>query len=125
MRGGAKLRALRSRSVRVVSLPGRNGQIALPALLRRLAADAVSSVLIEGGAGLAAAALRARVVDRLVFFLAPKLIGGDGVPMVASLGVRSMLRAPQLRIVEVSKIGADLLVRATLAGASRAQSARG
>jgi hypothetical protein len=45
--------------------------------------------------------------------------------MVASLGVRSMVRAPQLRIVEVSKIGADLLVRATLAGASRAQNARG
>jgi diaminohydroxyphosphoribosylaminopyrimidine deaminase/5-amino-6-(5-phosphoribosylamino)uracil reductase len=125
VRGGAKLRALHSRGVRVVSLPGRRGQIALPALLRRLAADDVSSVLIEGGAGLAAAALRARVVDRLVFFLAPKLIGGDGVPMVASLGVRSMVRAPQLHIVEVSRIGADLLVRATLAGASRAQNARG
>ena len=56
-------------------------------------------MLLEGGAGLAAAALRARVVDRVFFFLAPKLIGGDGVPMIGPLGVRTPMRAPSLRIV--------------------------
>jgi diaminohydroxyphosphoribosylaminopyrimidine deaminase/5-amino-6-(5-phosphoribosylamino)uracil reductase len=125
VRGGAKLAALRRRGVRVVSLPARGGEIALPVLLRRLATDHVSSVLIEGGAGLAAAALRARVVDRLLIFLAPKLIGGDGVPMLAALGVRTMAQVPVLRIVDVSKLGPDLLVHATLVGARRAKNARG
>src|SRR4029453_8384773 len=87
--------------------------------------DHVSSVLIEGGAGLAAAALRALVVDRLLIFLAPKLIGGDGVPMLAALGVRTMAQVPVLRIVDVSKLGPDLLVHATLVGARRAKNARG
>jgi diaminohydroxyphosphoribosylaminopyrimidine deaminase/5-amino-6-(5-phosphoribosylamino)uracil reductase len=111
-RSGRKLDVLRRRGVRVLTLPGRAGAVSLPALLRRLAADGVSSVLIEGGAGLAATAVRARVVDQGLFFFAPKLIGGDGMPMVGSLGVRTMDRAPFLRVVRTSKLGPDLLVHA-------------
>jgi diaminohydroxyphosphoribosylaminopyrimidine deaminase / 5-amino-6-(5-phosphoribosylamino)uracil reductase len=118
-RAGRKLAALRRRGVRVLTLPARGGEISLAALLRRLAAAEISSVLIEGGAGLAAAALRARVVDQCLFFFAPKLIGGDGVPMIGSLGVRTMAEGPTLRIIRTSEHGPDLLVHAVPRGRGR------
>lgn len=111
-RGGRKLTELRRRGVGLLSLPGRSGDVDVKLLLRRLAARGVATVLVEGGAGVAAAMLRAGVVDHALFFLAPKLIGGDGVPMLGPLGVARLERAPALRIVRVSKVGADLLVQA-------------
>jgi diaminohydroxyphosphoribosylaminopyrimidine deaminase/5-amino-6-(5-phosphoribosylamino)uracil reductase len=111
-RSGRKLAALRRRGVRILTLPGRSGVISLPMLLRRLAAEGVSSVLLEGGAALAAAALRHGVIDRELFLIAPRLIGGDGVPMIGPLGVRTMDQAPTLHVVRTSRLGPDLLVYA-------------
>ena len=68
-------------------------------LMRALGKRNVASVLIEGGATVAAAALAARVVDRLLIFYAPKLIGGDGRPMLGPLGVRRLPQAPRARTV--------------------------
>lgn len=119
IRSGRKLDVLRGRGVRILILPGRAGEISLAVLLRRLAADGVSSVLIEGGGGLAATAVRARVVDRALFFLAPKLIGGDGVAMLGPLGVRTMNQATSLRVVRTATLGPDLLVHAVLRAPAR------
>jgi diaminohydroxyphosphoribosylaminopyrimidine deaminase/5-amino-6-(5-phosphoribosylamino)uracil reductase len=68
------------------------------------------SVLIEGGATVAAAVLAARVVDRLLIFYAPKLIGGDGRPMLGPLGVRRLERAPQLGSLRIRRFASDILV---------------
>ena len=68
-------------------------------------------MLIEGGAGLAAAALRARIVDRLFFFIAPTLLGGDGRAMVGPLGVSTLSDALSVQVLGVSRLGPDLLVR--------------
>jgi diaminohydroxyphosphoribosylaminopyrimidine deaminase / 5-amino-6-(5-phosphoribosylamino)uracil reductase len=112
MHTGRKLATLRRRGVSVLVLPGRNGVLSLRRLLAHLAARGVTSVLIEGGATLAAAALRARVVDRLFVFVAPKLIGGDGVPMLGPLGVTAMAGAVPVRVLGISRLGSDWLVRA-------------
>jgi diaminohydroxyphosphoribosylaminopyrimidine deaminase/5-amino-6-(5-phosphoribosylamino)uracil reductase len=74
----------------------------------------VTSVLIEGGATLAAAALREKMVDRLVLFLAPIIIGGDGVPAVAALGTRSVARAIHLGNLRVDREGNDVVIEASL-----------
>ena len=116
MQRGRKLAALRRRGVSVLTLPGRGGLLSLRRLLARLAARGVTSVLIEGGAGLAAGALRARIVDRLFIVVAPKLIGGDGVAMLAPLGVSTIRGALGVRVLGVSRLGADLLVRAVPGG---------
>ncbi|MEO8606200.1 MAG: RibD family protein, partial [bacterium] len=107
-----KLNAYRARGAEVLTLPGRDGRLSLRRLLRQLAARGVNTVLLEGGATLAAAALREGVVDRIALFLAPKLVGGDGIPMLASLGVRTMAGAPALRISGIEAVGVDWLVRA-------------
>ncbi len=69
------------------------------------------SVLIEGGGVLAAHALRAGLVDRLAVFLAPKILGGDGRPMVAPLHLRRMANALPITNVRLERLGADLLVQ--------------
>jgi diaminohydroxyphosphoribosylaminopyrimidine deaminase/5-amino-6-(5-phosphoribosylamino)uracil reductase len=113
MSRGRKLSALRARGVAVLSSPpGRGGRVSLRRLLEALGQRGIASVLLEGGATLAAAALREGVVDRLALFVAPRLIGGDGTPMLASLGVRRMAEAPRLRLLGAERVGDDWLLRA-------------
>jgi diaminohydroxyphosphoribosylaminopyrimidine deaminase/5-amino-6-(5-phosphoribosylamino)uracil reductase len=97
----------------VIRLRG-GSTLLLSRVLRELGHRGVTSVLIEGGATLAAAALREKVVDRLVLFLAPIVIGGDGVPAVAALGTRSVARAIRLRNLRLDREGDDVVIEASL-----------
>ncbi|MBX3023372.1 bifunctional diaminohydroxyphosphoribosylaminopyrimidine deaminase/5-amino-6-(5-phosphoribosylamino)uracil reductase RibD [bacterium] len=114
---GRKLAALRARGATVLSLPGRGGRVSLRRLLEALGQRGIASVLLEGGATLAASALREGFVDRLALFVAPRLIGGDGRPMLASLGVRHLGEAPRLRLLGADRVGDDWLLRAVPEGA--------
>jgi diaminohydroxyphosphoribosylaminopyrimidine deaminase / 5-amino-6-(5-phosphoribosylamino)uracil reductase len=81
--------------------------------LERLGAEDVQSLLLEGGPTLAGAFLRAGLLDKLLVFVAPKLVGGDDAPpLFAGPGVRSMADAVHLSGVEVERIGEDVLVSA-------------
>ncbi|MFQ5666285.1 MAG: bifunctional diaminohydroxyphosphoribosylaminopyrimidine deaminase/5-amino-6-(5-phosphoribosylamino)uracil reductase RibD, partial [Candidatus Binatia bacterium] len=92
----AKVRRIELCGAEVIRLPRTKAGLSILQVLRLLAKRDIMSVLIEGGATVAAAAIAARVVDRLVIFYAPKLIGGDGRPMLAPLGVRRLAQAPRL-----------------------------
>jgi diaminohydroxyphosphoribosylaminopyrimidine deaminase / 5-amino-6-(5-phosphoribosylamino)uracil reductase len=71
----------------------------------------VQSLLLECGPTLAGAFLRAGVLDKLLVFVAPKLVGGDDAPpLFAGPGVRSMADALSLSGVEVERVGEDLLI---------------
>lgn len=83
----------------------------LPAVLTLLAARGVVSVLLEGGPTLAAAFVRADLVDRIVGYLAPALLG-DGPPVLGPIGATTISAAVRLRLDEVSRVGDD--VRLTL-----------
>ena len=99
---------------RLVEAPLRSGHLDLRRAWRKLGALGVNDLLVEGGGGLAAALLRADLVDRLHLFLAPTLIGGDGREVLASLGVRRLRNARALREVRVRRLGPDLLLSAEL-----------
>lgn len=79
------------------------------ALLAGLAAREVRHVLVEGGPTLAAAFLRAGVVDEVHAYLAPAFLGA-GRSAVADLGIESIAGALRLRVADVERIGADVLV---------------
>lgn len=83
--------------------------------LRELGERGLTRVLVEGGSVLAAALLRRALIDRLVWFRAPRIIGGDGLPAAASLGVDRLDDAPRFRRVSVSEVGADLMETYTAA----------
>lgn len=105
-----KVRAIESLGAQVWRLPLLSGQISWRALLRKLASSGAVSVMIEGGAAVAASALKANVVDRAVFFYAPKLLGGDGKDMIAKLGRRRVRQAIGLRGMRVERVGDDIWV---------------
>lgn len=85
------------------------GGVDLPAAMQALAESGVTRVLAEGGAHLAAALLRARLVDRLVWFHAPRLIGGDGLPATVAFGVDRLSQTPRFERTEMRAVGNDLM----------------
>jgi len=89
--------------------PDASGRIDLAMALGRLGEQGLTRLLVEGGGGLAAALLRARLVDRLVWFHAPLLLGGDAVPAIAELGLDRLAEAPAFVRVSSETVGADML----------------
>src|SRR5437879_1235303 len=81
----------------------------MDAVLKALAARDVVSVLVEGGADLAATLLRERAVDRALVVSAPLLLGADGRAMLAGLGVARLASALRLAQVTVTRLGPDVL----------------
>jgi diaminohydroxyphosphoribosylaminopyrimidine deaminase/5-amino-6-(5-phosphoribosylamino)uracil reductase len=79
-------------------------------VVQALGSRGLTSLLVEGGATVAAEALRARAVDRLVLFLAPAVLGGDGVPAVGPLGLRRAGAAVRLEGMAVAHVGSDLVL---------------
>lgn len=82
-------------------------------VLAALADEDVQHVLLEGGPTLAAAFVRAGLADRVVWYLAPKLLG-VGTSGVGDLGITSIDGAARLRISAVSRVGADVRVDGTM-----------
>ena len=69
----------------------------------------MTRVLAEGGAGLAAGLLRSDLVDRIAWFHAPGIMGGDGLPAVRPLPLTSLSAMPRFRRVASRAAGADWL----------------
>jgi diaminohydroxyphosphoribosylaminopyrimidine deaminase/5-amino-6-(5-phosphoribosylamino)uracil reductase len=69
----------------------------------------IRHVWLEGGPTLASAFLRAGLVDEVVGYLAPVLLG-DGLPAMGSLGVPTLASAPRMRLDEVRRVGDDVLI---------------
>ncbi len=88
-------------------LPQANGHIDLLALLRRLADQhEANEVLVEAGARLCGAFLQAGLLDELVIYIAPKLLGSDARPLL-NLPLVQMAQALDLQIDEVRAVGED------------------
>ena len=105
-----RVRAIESLGAQVWRLRLRRGKIPWTAILRKLAAKDVLSVMIEGGATTAAWALREKVVDKIMFFYGPIILGGDGRVMIDALGVKRVRRALRVQRTRVRKSGTDILV---------------
>ena len=96
--------------------PAADGKVDLRALMRRLAEHQVQSVLVEGGGTVAAAALAAGLVDRVYFFIAPLIIGGEqALTPVEGNGVARLAEAWRLDRVKVRRVGEDLLITGEVA----------
>jgi diaminohydroxyphosphoribosylaminopyrimidine deaminase/5-amino-6-(5-phosphoribosylamino)uracil reductase len=106
----ARRRALEQAGVRLLPTPVREGRLDLRRALRRLAKEGLTEILVEGGGELGAALLRADLVDELHWFTAPLLLGGDGQPALAGLGISALARAPRLTDVRVRPVGDDVHV---------------
>lgn len=107
----ARIAPYENAGCRVWSLPERDGHVDLSALMQRLGAENIDSVLIEGGGILAWAALEAGIVQKVYSYIAPKLFGGrDAKTPVEGEGVALPEECAQLSVTNISRLGADILV---------------
>ncbi len=114
----ARQQALREAGVVVIPAePDKAGRIDLAVALGILGEQGLTRLLVEGGGRLAAALLRAGLVDRLVWFHAPLLLGGDGVAAVAALGLDRLAEAPAFERVSTETVGEDVLTMFRVRGA--------
>lgn len=107
-----KIDSLKGSGVEVLVLESRQGHIPLPELLSRLGQRGISGVMVEGGPTLVTAFINARLFDKLVFFMAPKLLGADALPFYCGAGPRKVNDALALDIRRVGHCGADLSIEA-------------
>lgn len=109
----ARLRALEAFGVEVAALPGAGERVDPGALLEALGRRGVRHVLLEGGGALAAAFFERDLVDRVVCFVAPKVLGGDGAPgPVRGVGVDVVARAAALEGLTSTPSGDDVHLEA-------------
>lgn len=79
--------------------------------LARLRAHGIQRLFVEGGGQVAASFLRCGLVDRIEWFRAPILLGGEGRPAIGALALESLAAAPKFRRVSVEALGPDLWER--------------
>jgi diaminohydroxyphosphoribosylaminopyrimidine deaminase / 5-amino-6-(5-phosphoribosylamino)uracil reductase len=85
------------------------GRVDLRALLNRLGQRKITSLLVEGGAGVSTSFLKEHLVDRLIAIIAPKIVGA-GINAVGDLGVRRMDDAIRLSFESITRRGDDLIL---------------
>ncbi|MCX7765747.1 MAG: RibD family protein, partial [Candidatus Sumerlaeia bacterium] len=112
-----KIRCLEKMGVRVICLPGRSGKIDIKKLMELFFREQILSVLVEGGRHLAGSFMRAGVVDKIVAFIAPKLIGGTKLTTpIVDWAVHSIKEAVELAEVQIKIFGTDVGVEGYLTG---------
>lgn len=105
----------RNQKVKILESPIQNGRIDLNALMDRLGDMGVTSLFIEGGSRVIAAFLAAGIVDKVLFFYAPKISGGDdGVPICKGPGPEFMKDCIPVNGVSVRQFDQDVLIEGYL-----------
>jgi diaminohydroxyphosphoribosylaminopyrimidine deaminase/5-amino-6-(5-phosphoribosylamino)uracil reductase len=102
-------KALEAAGVRLMELPTSPAGIDLAAAAKQLAKAGLTRILSEGGGTLAAGLLRANLVDRLAWFHAPGIIGGDGWPAAQGFGVTKLEAMPHFTLMAQERFGDDML----------------
>jgi diaminohydroxyphosphoribosylaminopyrimidine deaminase / 5-amino-6-(5-phosphoribosylamino)uracil reductase len=105
---------LRSAGAEVLRMPAAGGRLELAAVLERLAERGITRLMVEAGPILAAAMVKADLVDKAVLLRSPKPIGPDGIDALEGLPLAALTDAPRLELIRTEMAGEDtieLLVR--------------
>ncbi len=86
-----------------------DGQLAMSDVLRQLGGKGLTRVLVEGGSGLSAGLMRERLVDRIAWFRASTVAGGDGLAAVGAVGIDRLRDMPRFERLSLEKFGEDVL----------------
>ncbi len=115
-----RMLALNEAGVRLIEVAGAEHGIDLAAGMQALGAAGLTRVLVEGGAQIAGALLRARLVDRVAWFHAPSVMGGDGWPAAQAFGTTALDGMPRFQRVGSREVGDDMLTEFSRREAGRA-----
>ncbi len=96
---------------RIIEVPSASGKVDLAAAFAALATEGFTRVLAEGGSEVAWSLVSNDLIDEVVFFHAPVVVGADGVRALSGSALSAIERSPRYRQVETSRIGEDLMRR--------------
>jgi diaminohydroxyphosphoribosylaminopyrimidine deaminase / 5-amino-6-(5-phosphoribosylamino)uracil reductase len=106
-----KIKEIERTGAQVIICPEREGRVDLVYLVKTLGALEIDSIMIEGGSTLAFSALKDGLIDKVVSFVAPKLLGGEKAPSpLGGLGIENMEDAVRIVDWSVSKMKDDLRI---------------
>jgi len=101
--------------VRVLCSDLKGGQIDIDGLMRQLGEADITSLLIEGGSHVFSSALSAGIVDKLILFYAPKILGGDdGIPIFRGTGPTLMSGSIPVKNTRLRRLGEDIMIEGYL-----------
>jgi diaminohydroxyphosphoribosylaminopyrimidine deaminase/5-amino-6-(5-phosphoribosylamino)uracil reductase len=110
-----KLEALEREGIQVIVVESSPRRVSLERLMEALGKRGILSIMVEGGAEINASALREGIVDKVLVFLAPILIGGKSTPTaVGGDGIESLAQALRLREVRIERFEDDILIQGYL-----------
>lgn len=100
-------------NVRQIVVPEHNGHLDLVVLMMQLGKQQINHIWVEAGANLAGALLQAGLVDELIVYLAPKLLGSDARSLCVLPGLEKLADAPQFTFSEIRPVGPDVCLHLT------------
>lgn len=103
---------LRATGAEVTEFPARDGRVDLDAVLDELGRRGIVEAMLEGGPTVLGDAVDRGLIDRFVFYVAPKLLGEAGPGLLAGVIVSNIEQARELQFVSVRHVGADLKIEA-------------
>ena len=110
-----RIARLEAMGAKVLVVEEEENRVCLSSLVQVLGCQGITSVLIEGGAEVNASALKAGIVDKVMFFIAPKIIGGTDAPSpIGGEGIQRLAEAHELRDVAIKSIDGDILIEGYL-----------
>lgn len=106
-----RIRELEEKSIKIIRIPLKDGKIDMNILMEKLGNMGIDSILIEGGANVNYSSLEANLVDKLAFFIAPKLLGGKNAKTpVEGQGIEKISSSIKIKDMKSKYIGEDLLI---------------
>ena len=97
--------------MQILKLEDDNGRVDLNQLMNKLYTLGIDSVLLEGGGNLNASALASKIVDKVMFFISPKIIGGrNALTPVEGVGIQNMRDALEIKNISVTTFDDDLCI---------------
>ena len=107
----AKVDRLKKLDVNVMCMSLENSSVDFYRLMVSLGAKNITSLLIEGGGGIIGSAIQTGIVDKVLFFFAPKILGGDdGVPICRGAGPAAMQDCLDLKSIQTRRFDDDVLI---------------
>jgi diaminohydroxyphosphoribosylaminopyrimidine deaminase/5-amino-6-(5-phosphoribosylamino)uracil reductase len=108
-----KVKKLIKTGATILKMDAKKGLIDLKKLMVELGRDDIMSIMVEAGGNFTAACLDSGIVDKVMYFIAPKIIGGKDAPTpIDGIGMSKLSGAKQLRDMSVMCVGEDVLVEA-------------
>ena len=106
-----KRELLIQKGIQIINVPDENGKVDVTKLLGILGNQGIDSIFVEGGGILNDSLFRANLVNRLEVFVAPKVFGGaDAKSPVEGIGIEEVSEATEFNLIDIKKIGQDVLL---------------